>query len=258
MTQASEVITESRGPIRILRIHRPEARNALSPEVIRLLGRGLEEAEQDAAVRAVIVTGTGDRAFCAGMDLRAFAQRGSPGSTEDTRGFQRFVRDSIDKPVVAAANGSALAGGFELLLACDLAVASSKARFGLPEAKRGLFAAGGGIHLGRRIPLALALELGLTGEAIDAQRALAVGLVNAVVPPARVLEEAIALAERVVANGPLGVLATKKLMRLSANVSREAAHAEMATLQPIVFGSEDAREGATAFIEKRAPQWKGR
>ena len=255
------VVVEQRGAARILRLNRPEARNALSPELIGELGAALDAAVADDAVRAVILTGTGDRAFCAGMDLRAFASgrtsRGAGGG-DPMGAFGRFIRDSIPKPILGAAQATAVAGGFELLLACDLIVASSTAEFGIPETKRGLFAAGGGVFLSKRIPLALALELGLTGDLITAERALALGLINRVVPPERVLDEALALAERITANGPLGVRATKELMRLAAGATLREAEQRQAVLQPQVFASEDAKEGSLAFVERRAPNWKGR
>ncbi|HEU4428268.1 MAG TPA: enoyl-CoA hydratase-related protein [Myxococcota bacterium] len=259
---ADLVVVERRAAVSIVRLNRPEARNALSPELIAELGAALDAAVADDGVRAVVLTGTGDRAFCAGMDLRAFSEgrtaRGSSGGGDPMGAFGRFIRDSIPKPIIGAAQATAVAGGFELLLACDLIVASSAAQFGIPEAKRGLFAAGGGVFLSARIPLAQALELGLTGDLIDAQRALALGLINKVVPPERVLDEAIALAERITANGPLGVCATKELMRLAATGTLKEAAARQAELQPRVFGSEDAKEGALAFVERRAPNWKGR
>jgi enoyl-CoA hydratase len=253
------LVEEQRGPVLVLRLNRPEARNSLSSELISLIGLGLLKAEEDDDIRCVVLTGTGDRAFCAGMDLRAFAEGGTP-SMDDQKGseaFGRFTRGEIDIPVVGAANATAVAGGFELLLGCDVVVASDQAKFGLPEVKRGLFAAGGGVFVGTRIPLAMALELTLTGDSIEAPRALALGLINQVVPADQVLDAAIAMAGRIAGNGPLAVKATRKLVRTAAN-DVEAARTLQNELIGVVFGSEDAKEGATAFIEKRDPVWKGR
>jgi enoyl-CoA hydratase len=168
----------------------------------------------------------------------------------------RFTRGELAIPVVGAANATAVAGGFELLLGCDMVVASDAAKFGIPEVKRGLYAAGGGVYVGTRIPLAIALELALTGDSIDASRALALGLVNEVVPADQVLDAALALAERVARNGPLAVAATRELVRAAAiDVAR--ARTLETEWQPKVFASDDAKEGATAFIEKRDPVWTG-
>jgi enoyl-CoA hydratase/carnithine racemase len=175
---------------------------------------------------------------------------------EATAGFFRLLGGEVTVPVIGAANASAVAGGFEFLLGCDLIVASSEARFGLPEVKRGLFA-GGGTFLGTRVPLAVALEIALTGDTIDAERALALGLVNAVVPPDQVLPTALGFAERIAANGPLGVAATKELVRLGVTNAGRAAE-RLRELRPLVFGSEDAKEAATAFVERRPPAWQGR
>ena len=260
MTDQSEpvLVTERRGAVTILRLNRPEARNALNPELLTAIGLGMVEAENDPDVRAVVLTGTGDKAFCAGMDLRAFAEGGTVGgSKEGMQGFARFTQGDIGVPIVGAANATAVAGGFELLLGCDVVVASEAAKFGVPEVKRGLFAAGGGVFISTRIPLALALELTLTGDLIDAPRAQSLGLVNQIVAPDQVLNAAIAFAERIAKNGPLALQATKQLV-WTASTDLEKARALAAEWQPKVFGSEDAKEGATAFIEKRDPVWKGR
>ena len=252
------LVEERRGAVLVLRLNRPEARNSLNPELLTAIGLGMVAAETDPEVRAVVLTGTGDRAFCAGMDLRAFAESGSVGgSPAGMNGFIRFTQGQISVPIVGAANATAVAGGFELLLGCDLVIASETASFGLPEVKRGLFAAGGGVFISTRIPLAVALELTLTGDLIDAGRAYALGLVNQVVPPADVLDAAIALAERIARNGPLALAATKELVR-TASTDLDKARGLAAEWQPKVFGSEDAKEGATAFIEKRDPVWRGR
>jgi enoyl-CoA hydratase/carnithine racemase len=250
---------ERRGSVQVLRINRPEARNALNSTVIAGIGRGLQEAQGDPDIRAVIITGTGDRAFCAGMDLRGFAVGSAAAVDRDgTEAYMRFVREGIGKPVIGAANATAVAGGFELLIACDLVVASQDAKFGIPEAKRGLFAAGGGTQLGRRIPIAVALELGLTGDLIGADRAYTLGLVNRVVPADQVFDEAIALAERIGQNGPLAVEVTKRLMLAAWSTSASEAWQLQDQLHSTVFDSQDAKEGAMAFLEKRPPQWKGR
>jgi enoyl-CoA hydratase/carnithine racemase len=253
-----DLVAERRGAVAVLRLNRPEARNALSPELIGGLGVALAEAEADPDVRAVVLTGTGDRAFCAGMDLRSFAGGGladlDPGATA---GFQRLLRGEARVPVVGAANATAVAGGLELLLGCDLVVAAEGARFGLPEVQRGLFPAGGGTFLATRIPLAVALEMTLTGDPVDAARAHALGLVNAVVPAGDVLPAALGLAERIAANGPLAVAATRELVRLAvADPGR--AWARVDELRAEVFASDDAREGAQAFVERRPPVWTGR
>jgi enoyl-CoA hydratase/carnithine racemase len=255
-----ELVVERRGAIAILRLNRPEARNALSGGLIVGLGTAVLEAEADPDVRAVVLTGTGERAFCAGMDLRAMAEGDAlPGTGADagTAGFHRLIRGEVAVPVVGAANGSAVAGGLELLLGCDLIVAARGARFGLPEVKRGLFAAGGGTWIGTRVPLAIALELALTGDLIDAERAQQMGLVNAVVEPTDVLARAVELAERIAANGPLGLAATKELVRLSVT-DPGAVPARLAEWQAKVFSSQDAIEGAQAYLEKRPAVWQGR
>lgn len=253
------LVTERRGAVVVLRLNRPDARNALNPELMGTFGAALAEAESDPEVRAVVLTGTGDRAFCSGMDLAAFASGEKP-TPEQQAGmavFGRFIKGDVAVPIVGAINATAVAGGFELLMGCDVVVASADARFGLPEVKRGLFAAGGGIFLSTRIPLAVALEMTLTGDYIDAERALSLGLVNQVVAPAEVLDAGIAMAERIARNGPLALQATKELVRLAVSDAK-AAEEKQAEWSPKVFGSEDAKEGATAFIEKRDPVWTGR
>ena len=212
----AELVCGRQGALSLLRLNRPDARNSLTSSLIDALGTAILEAEADSGVRAIVLTGTGDRAFCSGMDLKSFSEGDVPGATpgESTEAFYRLLRGEVTVPVVGAANGSAVAGGLELLLGCDVVIASSEARFGLPEVKRGLFAAGGGALIGNRIPTAIALELTLTGDLVDAERAYQVGLVNAVVAPGDVWATALAMAERIAANGPLGLAASKELVRL--------------------------------------------
>ncbi len=254
-----ELVQERRGAVLVARLNRPEARNSLTPEMIRGIGGAITDAETDPEIGAVVLTGAGDRAFCAGMDLRAFAAGAQTalGDDDATRAFFRLLEGAVTIPVVGAANATAVAGGFELLLGCDVIVASSHAEFGLPEVKRGLFPAGNGTFLGSRVALGIALEMTLTGDAISAARAYDLGLVNAVVPPDEVLTRALAIAERIAANGPLGVRAVKELVRLGIS-DPAGARERLREWQDVVFNSEDAKEGATAFVEKRPPVWRGR
>jgi enoyl-CoA hydratase len=249
------------GAVLILTLNRPEQRNALNRELIEALSAALAAAKSDDAIRAVILTGAGDRAFCAGMDLKAFAaalQSGDalldPATTSD---FTEFSQGNFPKPLIAAVNATAVAGGFELVLNCDIVVTSDQARFGIPEVKRGLYAAGGGYTLPARIPLAAALELGLTGDTINAERALALGLVNRVVSADQVVPTALEIAARIGENGPLGVALTKKLMRTVMQFGIDAAVQQASENYEAVFQSKDAIEGARAFAEKRPPQWTG-
>ncbi|WP_405945745.1 enoyl-CoA hydratase-related protein [Streptomyces prunicolor] len=238
------VLTERIGAVLVATLNRPEARNALNPELIDELSAVLREGDADPAVRAIVLTGAGT-VFCAGMDLKAFAKGGGKFD-----GLVWFFREGITTPVIAALNGSALAGGFELALACDLVVAAEDAKLGIAEVKRGLFAAGGGTTLADRVPLAVALEMGLTGDLVTAADAKQFGLVNRSVPAGEVREAALTLAGRIAENGPLGVAMTKRLMR-------ERRWAEPAEVDS-VFRSADAAEGARAFAERRSPVWTGK
>ncbi len=252
---ADEVLRERRGRVEVLTINRPEARNAINLAVATGLSAALDELETDDGCAVVVLTGAEDKAFSAGMDLKAFAQGEAP-ITE--KGFAGVTKRDFPKPLIAAVNGSALAGGFEIMLSCDLVVAAAHAKFGIPEAARGLIAGGGGlIRLAKRVPRAVALELALTAAPIDAERALAVGLVNRVVDGADVVDAAVALAEQIAANAPLAVRISKRVMLQSLELTEDEAWA----LNDASFGeiarSKDALEGAIAFAEKRPPNWTG-
>jgi enoyl-CoA hydratase/carnithine racemase len=248
---------ERRDQVEIIRFNRPEARNAVNFAVSSAVEEALDEIEQDGDVKVVVFTGNGPT-FCAGADLKEVAQ-GKGGDIITRRGgFAGVVRRTFPKPLIAAVNGPALAGGFEVVLACDLTVASEHATFGIPEAAKGLFAAAGGlIRLPKRIPLAIATELAITGDPIDAARAYELGLVNRVVPAERVLDEALALAARIAQNGPLAVRNSLTMVREAVDLPEEEAWARSTELALGVFSSKDAIEGATAFAEKRAPRWTG-
>lgn len=246
-----EVLTEITNNVLVVTLNRPEAGNALNGALSEGLSNALSEAEQNPEVRAIVITGAGEKIFCAGMDLKAFAA----GEDIAKIGLGFAALRKCKKPLIAAVNGHALAGGFEVVLMCDLVVSVDTARFGIPEVKRGLFAAGGGVRLPARIPLAVAMEMGLTGDPISADRAKELGLINEVVPAAGLRDAALALAGRVSANGPLAVQATKQLMLDEIGAGNPAL---MGELQKAVFSSEDAKEGATAFAQKRVPEWKGR
>jgi enoyl-CoA hydratase len=247
---------ERRGNVALVTLNRPEARNAISPEVSREMVGILDDIEGDAGVRAVVLTGAGD-VFSAGADLKVVAS-GRAADIANVKGsFAGIVTRDFPKPIIAAVNGPALAGGFEIVLSCDLVVAADTARFGIPEVQRGLMAAAGGlIRLPKRVSLAIALELAMTGDPIDAPRALALGLVNRVVPRDAVVSEALALAERIGQNSPIAVRMSRQLVREAAEMSEAEGWKRTNELSVAVFTSGDAIEGATAFAEKRAPQWK--
>jgi enoyl-CoA hydratase len=252
---ADEVLRERRGRVEVLTINRPQARNAINLATATALSDALDDAERDDGCLVVVLTGAEEKAFSAGMDLKAFAQGEAP-ITE--KGFAGITKRDFPKPLIAAVNGAALAGGFEIMLSCDLVVAASHATFGIPEAARGLIAGGGGlIRLAKRIPRAVALELALTAGAIDAERALAVGLVNQVVPADQLLDAALALAERIAKNAPLALRVSKRVMLESLELTEEQAWKLNDESFGVIGRSHDAMEGAIAFAEKREPNWTG-
>nr|WP_156747850.1 crotonase/enoyl-CoA hydratase family protein [Mycobacterium sp. E3198] len=256
-------LVELRGNVMVITINRPEARNAINAAVSIGVGDALEQAQHDPGVRAVVITGAGDKSFCAGADLKAIARRENLYHPEHGEwGFAGYVHHFIDKPTIAAVNGTALGGGTELALASDLVVADERATFGLPEVKRGLIAAAGGVfRIVDHLPRKVAMELLFTGEPITASDALKWGLINQVVKEGSVLDAALALAARVTVNAPLSVQASKRIaygvddgVIVGDEPGWERTVREMRSL----IRSEDAREGPLAFAEKREPVWQAR
>jgi crotonobetainyl-CoA hydratase len=259
------VLVERRGHVMIVTINRPEVRNCVNLAVFTGIGEALAEADRDPDVRVVVLTGAGDKAFCAGADLKAVARGEAIMPSDPARrawGFAGYVQHHISKPTIAAVNGVAIGGGTEITLASDLAIASERAAFGLPEVKHGIYAGAGGVfRIVAQVPPKIGMQLLLTGDSIDAARALDLGLVNAVVPHERLLEAALDLANRIAANAPLSVQASKRIARgiRDGRIEAEEAYWDMCRVEgAIVIGSEDAREGPRAFAEKRAPVWKAR
>ena len=244
------------GSTTIVEIDRPERRNALDGATMAGIGTAFAEAEADDAVRAIVLTGAGDQAFCAGMDLKASPEERTlpPGNP----GLGIFTTRCYPKPVIAAVNGAAAGGGFELMIASDLSVVADHATFAIPEVKRGLVGAGCTTFTAMRVTPAIAFELCCIGDTFDAARAEQLGLVNEVVPAADVLPTALDYAARVTANAPLAVAVTKQLIWDENRMHDAEEWAAIRAKAAPVFVSEDAREGALAFAERRAPVWTGR
>jgi len=250
---------ELRDNVAVITLNRPESRNAMNTALCDALRDATLRFEADPAARAAVLTGAGDAAFCAGMDLKAFAAGEAARINDGPGGFGGFTRAARTKPGVAALNGHALGGGGELALACDLIVMAEHARFGQPEVKVGLYAAAGGVfRLVRALGRAQALEMLLTGDAVTARRALDMGLVNAVVPADQLLGAALHLARRIADNAPLAVRATLALAHAAFDHSEAALWEMNERLWNEVKSSKDAQEGPRAFIEKRAPAWEGK
>jgi enoyl-CoA hydratase len=255
LVEEDEVISERRGGVLVITINRPRAKNALNLKVATGIRDAVDELDADNELRVGVLTGAGGT-FSAGMDLKAFLRGESPSFAG--RGLCGITETPPKKPMIAAVEGWALAGGFELMLACDLVVAARAARFGVPEVKRSLVAAAGGaLLLSRRLPQALALELLLTGDPIDAERAAQIGLVNRVVDEGKALDGALDLAASISRNGPLALIASKEIARAGQDWTVEEGWQRQAEITAPVFGSKDAVEGATAFAEKRDPVWRG-
>src|SRR5215475_1269166 len=249
------VLTEVTDGIAVITINRPEARNAVNGEVARGIAAATEEFDERKDVSVIVLTGAGGT-FSSGMDLKGFLAGDAP--IVAGRGFGGFVERPPAKPVIAAVEGYALAGGFELVLACDLVVASETEKFGLPEVRRGLVAGAGGlIRLPQRVPYHLAMEIALTGEHFPATRLAEAGLVNKLVPAGQALPAAVELAKKVALGAPLALTASKRVIVESADWAANEAFAKQGDIIAPVFRSKDAMEGAAAFAEKRPPAWRG-
>ena len=252
---SEEVLTSEEDGILVVTINRPEAKNAMTKAAAEGIAAAMDRLDSDDNLRVGILTGAGGT-FCSGMDLKGFLRGESP--SIEGRGFGGIVQKPPQKPLIAAVEGYALAGGLELMIACDLVVANAGAKFGIPEVKRGLVAAAGGVMmLPDQIPERIAMELALTGDFIDAARAYELGLINRITD-GEALAAAKELAASIVANGPLAVRVSKQVIKQSRGWPMDERYTRQTQLIAPVFVSEDAREGAAAFAEKRAPNWKGK
>jgi enoyl-CoA hydratase len=250
------VLTERRGNVLLITLNRPEVRNAVNAALAEGIGLALEELDGDDSLSVGVLTGSGGF-FCAGMDLGAFVKGES--SWYGDRGFAGIAQRSARKPLIAAIEGFALAGGLEIALACDLIVAARGAKMGIPEAKRSIIAAGGALlRLPRRMPYHLVMELALTGDPFPADRFYELGVVNRLVEPGAAVDAALELAARLGKNGPLALIASKQILQEQFDWSSAEMWEKQGEIIGPLFNSEDAKEGASAFKEKREPVWKGR
>jgi enoyl-CoA hydratase len=256
MNDEPAVLTERRERVLLITINRPDQRNAVNAAVARGIAGALDELDGADDLFVGVLTGAG-KGFCAGMDLKAFVAGESP--HVPGRGFAGIAERSAAKPLIAAVEGFAVAGGLEVALACDLIVAARDARLGIPEVKRGLVAAAGGLlRLPRGLPRNIAMELALTGDPITAERAAELGLVNRLAKPGEALATALVLAATIAQNGPLALAASKRILTEAVDWPEAEFFTRQAEISGPVLASEDAREGATAFAEKRPAEWKGR
>ncbi len=253
---SEEVLTERDGAVLVITLNRPQVRNAVNGALARAVAAALDELDGDASLTVGVLTGAGGT-FCSGMDLKAFLAGDVP--SVPGRGLAGITTTPPDKPMIAAVEGYALAGGCEIALACDMIVAARDATFGLPETTRALVAGAGGLfRLPQRIPRAIAMEYALTGEPFGAEQAHAWGLVNRLTEPAEALAGALELARRITANGPLAVRVTKQIVARGGDWPAAERWSRQDELMGPVMTSNDAREGATAFAEKRPPVWTGK
>jgi enoyl-CoA hydratase len=245
------VLTDVRDSVLVITLNRPDAVNAIDTDMARGLLDAVQRLDSEPGLAAGVLTGAG-RGFCSGLDLKAFATSGPP------KGLARFLKAGSSKPLIAAIEGVALAGGLEIALTCDLLVAARDARFGIPEARVGLLAAGGALfRLPRRIPYGIALEMALTGAPVSAEEAHGYGLVNRLTETGSALDEALEMASRIAANAPLSLRATKQLMREALALPESEFWDVQLSYVNDVFRSNDAKEGAAAFAHKRRPEWSG-
>ena len=256
MTESEAVLTERRDRVLLITINRPDQRNAVNAAVAQGIASALESLDADSELSVGVLTGAG-KGFCAGMDLKGFVAGERPWVAG--RGFAGIAQRSAAKPLIAAVEGFAVAGGLEVALACDLIVAARGARLGVPEVKRSLVAAGGALlRLPRLLPRTIAMELALTGDPISAERAYELGMINRLAEPGAAVEQALELAGTIAANGPLALAATKRVIVESVDWPESEFFDRQREISDPVYDSDDAREGATAFAEKRAPVWQGR
>jgi enoyl-CoA hydratase len=249
---------DQRGPFAVVKINRPDARNAVNGAVAQGIEEAIDKIEADDSIWVGILTGE-PPVFCAGADLKEINSGNAAGLATERGGFGGITQRERTKPIIAAVDGPALAGGTEIVLSCDLVVASTTATFGIPEVKRSLVAAAGGLfRLPRKIPFNIAMELALTGDPISAEVAHHHGLVNRLCEPGQALEVATALAEQICANAPVAVRETRKIVLEATNAPDDVGWKMSAEGMGKAMSSEDFSEGLTAFIEKRPPQWKGR
>ena len=256
MNDEPAVLTEHRDGVLVVTLNRPDARNAVNAALAEGVAAALDELDADDELSVGVLTGAG-KGFSSGMDLKAFVAGESPYAAD--RGFAGITQRAAEKPLIAAIEGFAVAGGFEVALSCDLIVAARGARLGIPEVKRSLVAAGGALlRLPQRIPYHLAMELALTGDPIDAERGYELGIVNRLAEPGGAVDAALELAAEIARNGPLALKASKRIVQSSGDWTDSEAWEKQGEIAGPVMVSEDAREGAIAFAEKRDPIWRGR